>query len=192
MFILFLSDSLIFYGAVGMLITISLLKVPFRQVKSGWIPLGLFLFFTFISNVLFQHGKVLATFGSLVITEEGLHVAAIRTLRVFFMVAGVKILLAHTATEDIIQALSRLMSPLEKVGLPVRDFFHTMGLTLKCFPMLKTMAAEEYAKRKEEGGTLNFMKKVNIISSFILPLFVRSIQSPEIFFQEKQDNGKKP
>lgn len=189
-FILFFIESLTVYSLIGIVLLIPLLSLSYRQLKAGWIPLSLFLTFTFISNVLFQHGRVLISIGSLVITEEGLNIAAVRTLRIFFMVAGVKILMGRSTTEDIIKALSRIMSPLEKLGLPVRDFFHTMGLTVKCFPLLKNMASEEYMKKTKAENVKGFRGRVRIISSFILPLFVKSIQAPEVFFNEKKSNGK--
>ena len=90
--------------------------------------------------MLNQHGKILFSTGPVVITDEGFNIAAIRTLRVLFMIAGAKILIATSKTEEIIHGLWRLLSPFEKTGLPVKDFFYMMGLTLKCFPVLKEYA----------------------------------------------------
>lgn len=188
--LLFFIENLLVYFFIGMVLLIPLMRLSYQQLKAGWIPLSLFLVFTFISNLLFQHGSVFITIGPLVITEEGLTIALVRTLRIFFMVAGVKILMGHSTTEDIISALSKMMSPLEKLGLPVRDFFHAMGLTVKCFPLLKNMASQEYMKKTRTENVRGFRDRIRIISSFMLPLFVKSIQSPEVFFQETEVDGK--
>ena len=63
------------------------------------------------------------------------------------MIAGAKILIATSKTEEIIHGLWRLLSPFERLGLPVKDYFHTMGLTLKCFPILKNMLYENYREQ---------------------------------------------
>jgi energy-coupling factor transport system permease protein len=162
--------------------------VPFRNLKSGWIPISLFLLFTFVSNVLNRHGKILVTSGPLVITDEGVSVASLRTVRVLFMIIGAKILMASARPEDIIRALGRLMSPLERFGLPIADFFHTMGLTVKCFPALKEMATETYRENIKTAETKGFRGRVRVIASFLLPMFVKSVQSPEIFFEKGKDN----
>ncbi len=95
-------SSLKAYAVIFFILCLFLLKIPFRAVKSGWMPIGIFLIFTFLSNVLNQHGKIVFVTGPVVITEEGLHIAAIRTLRVLYMIAGAKILIATSKTEEII------------------------------------------------------------------------------------------
>jgi energy-coupling factor transporter transmembrane protein EcfT len=82
------------------------------------------------------------------------------------------------------------MSPLERLGLPVKDFFHTMGLTLQCFPVLKNMAAQTYREETRNADIRGFWDKAKVVSSFLLPLFVRSVQSPELFFDEAKDNAE--
>jgi len=167
-----------------------LLKVPLKNLKSGWIPISLFLFFTFISNVINQHGKILFSTGAVVITEEGLLIAEIRTIRVLFMIAGAKILIAYTKTDDMVRALGRLLSPFERLGLPVKDFFYTMGLTLKCFPILKDRASETYKENMKSGNIKGLLNRAKMISTFLMPMFVKSIQSPEVFFDKTEINGK--
>ncbi len=130
------------------------------------------------------------TSGPVVITEEGLVIASIRTLRLFFMIAGVKILMAFTKTEDLVKALGRLLSPLEKLRLPVKDFFHTMGLTMRCFPVLKNMASETYREKMKKEDIGGFWDRAKMVSMFLIPMFIKSIQSPENFFDKKDINEK--
>jgi len=140
--------------------------------------------------MFFSHGKIIYSIGSVVITEEGLRMASLRTLRIFFMVAGAKILTATTPLEALIGALCRTLMPLEKAGVPVNEFFSIMGLTLKCFPKLKDYLAENYRNHKDRGENDGFLKRAKIISSFLLPMFIQSMQSPEIFFEEEAKDAK--
>lgn len=177
-------SSIKIYAVIFFILSLFLLKVPFRTVKSGWIPISVFLIFTFASNILNQHGKIIFLAGPVMITEEGLHIAAIRTLRILFMIAGAKILIATSETEEIIHGLWRLLSPFERVGLPVKDFFFTMGLTLKCFPILKTMLHENYRAHITSANIKGIWKRTRVVSMFLLPMFIESIQFPEKFFIE--------
>lgn len=183
---LFIFSTLKTYAVIATVICVFLLRMPFTKLKSGWIPIGIFLAFTFVSNVLNQHGRIVWSIGPFIITAEGLEIAALRTLRILFMIAGAKILIASTSSDDLIGALGRLFRPLEKIGLPVRDFVHTMGLTLKCFPQLKKMVVQIYSEKKEREALNGFWNKVKVIALFLLPLFVRSVQSPEIFFEDSE------
>ena len=183
-------ESLSVYALVLFFILLLLIRIPFASLKSGWLPISFFLAFTFLSNIFFSHGKILYNLGAIVITEEGMHIAAIRTLRIFFMVAGAKILTATTPLDVMVEALRKTLSPLEKIGMPVGDFFSVMGLTLKCFPRLKDYMAENYRNHKNNTESKGFWGRVNIVSSFLLPMFIQSLQSPEIFFQEKQGEEK--
>jgi energy-coupling factor transport system permease protein len=165
-------------------VLVFLLRIPLKSLKSGWIPISLFLLFTFVSNVLFQHGKILYIAGPVIVTEEGLHISLIRTMRVFFMIAGAKILVSTTQIELLIGAFGKLLKPLERLGIPVVEFFSTMGLTMKSLPKLKEQLAEMYRERIKEDNIRGFWARARVVSMLLLPLFVKSIQSPEKFFDK--------
>lgn len=160
-----------------------LVKLPLKSLKAGWLPISLFLFFTFIGNALGRHGRVLLPAGFFTVTDEGLHIAAFRTVRIVLMIGGAKVLMASAKTEDMVAALGRLFGPFERIGIPVKDFFHIMGLTVKCFPVLKDMASEAYQKNAMNADVRGFWGRAKVISLFLMPLFVQSLQSPESFFE---------
>jgi len=181
---LFLVQNLTVYLLILLALSILLLQIPLKSLKRGWIPISLFLLFTFVSNVLFQHGKILYSAGPVIITDEGLHISSIRTMRVFFMIAGAKLLVATTQIELLVGAFGKLLKPLERLGIPVVEFFSTMGLTMKSLPRLKDQVAEMYREKINEGNITGFWSRVRIVSMLLLPLFVKSVQSPESFFEK--------
>jgi len=181
---LFLIQDITVYLVILLAVLVFLLRIPLKSLKSGWIPISLFLLFTFVSNVLFQHGKILYIAGPVIITEDGLHISLIRTMRVFFMIAGAKILVSTTQIELLISAFGKLLKPLERIGIPVVEFFSTMGLTMKSLPKLKEQLAEMYRERIKEDNIRGFWARARVVSMLLLPLFVKSIQSPEKFFDK--------
>jgi len=170
-------------------ISVLLFRIPLKSLKSGWIPISLFLLFTFISNLLFQHGKIVYSVGPVTITKEGLTLASIRTMRVFFMIAGAKILTATTPVESLVDGMGKILRPFEKFGIPVSDFISTMALTMKTLPRLKDHIGEIYREKKKEGKIRGFWDKAKLISIIMMPLFVKSIQSPESFFEQNNVRG---
>lgn len=190
LYVLFIISLFVFagpyvYGVFFVILFFFLSRMPFEKVKSGWLPISLFLLFTFIGNLLNRHGRIVFSAGPLQITEEGFVIASVRTLRVLFMIAGAKILMHAAKPEQVVNALGRLMSPLEKLHIPVKDFFHTMALTLQCFPVLKNMATEAYRENVSTADIRGVRDRVRVISAFLLPMFVKSIRCPEAFFEKK-------
>ncbi len=186
--LLFVLESMTLYlCALGALV-LFFFRMPLKAVKSGWLPISIFLLFTFLSNVIGRHGRVVFSAWFFLITDEGLRIAALRTLRVFLMIGGAKVLMAAARPEEMVDGLERLFRPLEKAGLPVKDFFHTMGLTIKCFPVLKNMASEAYRENMVSSNVTGFWGRARVVSSCLMPLFVKSLQSPESFF-ERQPAG---
>lgn len=188
---LFLIQDLSAYILILIALSILLLRIPLASLKRGWLPISLFLAFTFMSNVFFSHGKILYNLGPIVITAEGMHIATLRTLRIFFMVAGAKILTASTPLDVLVAGLGNILKPLEKTGLPFNDFFEIMGLTLKCFPKLKDYLAENYRNHKNKEENRGFLGNARVISLFLLPMFAQSIQNPEVFFKEREETQDK-
>lgn len=187
---LLLIKDVTFYLFIFVAISIFLFRIPFKFLKSGWIPISLFLLFTFISNILFQHGRILYSAGPLFITEEGLNIAVIRTMRVFFMIAGARIITATTQIESLIGAFGKILKPLERLGIPVVEFFSTMGLTMKSLPKLKDQIAANYREKVKEGNIKGFWNRAKVVSMFLVPLMIKSIQSPEIFFEQDSRQEK--
>jgi energy-coupling factor transport system permease protein len=180
---LFIFPVLKLYAALAVLLMVLLAFIPRRTLVSGWLPISLFLLFTFMSNLLGRPGRVLMTAGPLVVTDGGLQSAALRGGRLLLMIMGVKLMMGLTPAEDVIKGLGRLLKPLERLGLPVSDFIHTMILTLQCFPALKDMAADLYRKKAVENNARGFWGRARTIAGFLMPLFVRSMRNPEAFFE---------
>lgn len=186
---LFAVKDIWYHAIAGLSVLFLLLLVPSKKIKSGIFPITVFLVFTFAGNLFFHPGRIIYDPGFLAVTDEGLLLSGVRTLRVFTMIFGAKILTHLIQIDELIHAMNRLLSPMERTGLPVNDFFHIMGLTLKAFPVLiarLTGIYKEVMKKKDIGG---FIERIRHMAVFLMPVFVQSITSPEKFFTEV-DNGK--
>ncbi|MFA4917764.1 MAG: energy-coupling factor transporter transmembrane component T [Thermodesulfovibrionales bacterium] len=169
----------------SILLVIIILRVSFRVLKSGWVPISLLLLFTFISNALFQHGKIWYQTGPLIITDEGLNIAFIRTMRVLLMIAGAKILTATTTPDSLANALGTFLRPLSRLKMPVDDLLHIMGLTLKSLPRLKKEIVGNYREKISRENINGFRDHVRVISTQLVPIFIMCMQVPERYFKEE-------
>jgi len=185
---LFFIDTLIFYGCASVIILVLLFTIPLRFIKKGWIPILILLTFTFFSNLLFRHGKVLFTAGPLIITGEALTDASVKTMRIVFMIAGAKLLTGTTSAESLMRAFGRILKPLQHVGIPVDEFVSTMGLTIQSLPVLKEQFLAMYGERMRQGRICGFWNSARVVMGLIMPLFVKSLQAPEQFFVMSRKN----
>jgi len=183
---IFFIDNPVFYWINFAVIFLLLFKIPMNILKKGWIPISLFLTFTFFSNLLFRHGKVLCTAGPLVVTSEGLTDASVKTIRILFMIAGAKLMTGTMSVESLARAFGRLLKPLQHAGIPVNEFISTMGLTLKSLPVIREQFLTMYRVRMQQGTIRGFRNRARVVSAFLMPLFVKSIQTPEQFFEKKK------
>ncbi len=181
---IFLIQDVTVYLLILLIVAIFLIRIPWKSLKSGWFPISILIFFTFFSNILFQSGKIVYREGPFLITEEGINTALIRTMRLFFMIAGAKILTSTTTIGELVGACERMLKPLERFGVPVAEFFSTTGLTIKSLPRLKDHLIDTYKQKVKEDSIKGFLSRVKVVSLFLLPLIVKSLQSPEIFFKD--------
>ena len=181
---IFIVQDVTVYLLILFVLCVFLVRIPWSSLKRGWIPISLLIFFTFASNTLFQNGKILYQTGPFSITEEGIPIALIRTMRLFFMIAGAKILTATTTIESLVSACGRMLKPLERIGVPVAEFFSTAGLAMKSLPRLKHHLIETYKQKVKEDSIQGFWSRIKIASLFLLPLIAKSLRSPEIFFED--------
>lgn len=182
---LFLIKDLKVHLVLSAVVVCLLFLVPFRKIKGGLVPIMLFMVITFTSNTLYGSGKVVYTLSSLIITDEGLRLASVRTLRLFDMIFGAKVLTAVTPLEAMLDALKRAARPLERIGVPVHEFFTIMVLTLRCFPVLKQRLNDTYKENVEGKAAVTIMEKTKLVASFLVPLFVESMRNPERFFGDE-------
>lgn len=159
-----------------------LFAVPPRKIKGGIIPIMFFLLFTFAGNLFFHSGRIIYRVGLLSVTDEGLVLAGVRALRVFSMIYAAKLLTSVLSVDEMIRSLESILRPFEKLGLPVKDFVAVLGLTMKFFPALMAGLLKEYGEHMKDVEIRGFRRRVRHMVSFLMPVFVRSIRSPESFF----------
>lgn len=131
------------------------------------------LVFTFLSNLLFQNGKVLFYFAGVYITQEGLVHASVLTARIFILITGAQILNATTSSEDLIGGITRLMGPAARLK-PVHDLLAATELTLKILPSI----LKEVKDISTHSGTIEkgFWQRLKYTASLIVDFLVKRLK----------------
>ncbi|MEE8328624.1 MAG: energy-coupling factor transporter transmembrane component T [Thermodesulfovibrionia bacterium] len=183
----FLSDSLSIDIVLLILVLVFTIRVPASVLTKGLIPIIMFLVFTFLSNVMFQSGRVIYEIWGVEVTEEGLSRGGHLTFRLFILIMGAKILTATTPAEDLVEAMTRLLGPVGR-WRPVREFILTMSLALRFLPIIYDEAQILYRENVKNSSETTLMGKIKLFSSLLAPLFEKSKKRAEDL-QEK-DRGR--
>ena len=171
----FFNQSLTLAFAISLIIFGLALKLASKSLRKSSRIVIVVLSFTFLSNLLFQPGRVLCTFCALYVTQEGLTHAVLMTLRLFAMIYGAQLLNSTTSSDELLKAMERLLGPIGKLK-PVREFSAAICLTLKYLPLIFDQARECYKNlpvEKKQG----FIAKVELRVSVFIILLERTLQS---------------
>ncbi|MBF0516538.1 MAG: hypothetical protein HQK97_05385 [Nitrospirae bacterium] len=191
----FLMKDMSFFAISGAAAACFFSLLPDKSIRTGIVPIFIFLFITFMSGMLFTGGRVIASFAGFDITHEGLTEAVVKTVRVFLMIVGAKVLMLTTSVDEMIAGLNRMLPVSNPAkGSAFRDFIEIAGLTFTAFPAivlrLKTDFREKAAASHYEGLSARLIDTVRLSASLALPLLGEIIHCPERVFGELTRHNK--
>lgn len=139
-----------------------------------------FLAFIYVIEVIFyyapaQHQTIIWHWWLINISKEALYTSAIGLVRVLFLYYFVLMLLFTTSLVDQTDGMEVLLSPLQKMGLPVNAFIMVFIIAMKFVPifvaeierLIKAQAAR--GVRFDQG---NLVQRTLKIAPILVPLFV--------------------
>ncbi|HPJ22479.1 MAG TPA: energy-coupling factor transporter transmembrane component T [Clostridia bacterium] len=153
--------------------------ISFKYAIRGMKPVLFIIVFTMILNMFFTDGTVLIRLGPVRITEEGLILAAVVSMRVFLLIASASIMTYTTTPITLTDGIEKLMNPLKKVKFPVHEMAMMMTIALRFIPTLidetdKIMKAQ--AARGADIGSGNLLQRAKSFIPVLIPLFVSSFR----------------
>jgi energy-coupling factor transport system permease protein len=180
--VVFLVESLWGFAVLalflGMVIVMS--HVGAASVLRSIKPLLFIIVFTFVLNVFFYPGQtILAQWGSVKLTEEGILKAVLIVLRLMFLIFSTSILTLTTSPMQLTDGMESLMKPLNKVNFPVHEMAMMMSIALRFIPTLaeetdRIMKAQMARGAEFDSG--NLLKKAKNMVPLLVPLFVSAFK----------------
>ena len=152
---------------------------PLTLLSSVWIILLVFLLISSLNAVVVQSGTELINLGWLRVTDEGAERALFYGGRLALLLLGGALLLVCTSAVQLTDGLGRLLSPLQRVGVPVSQLAFILALAIRYVPILYDETTSIITAQKCRGarfshGTLR--ERSNAIVSLFVPIFVASIR----------------
>jgi energy-coupling factor transporter transmembrane protein EcfT len=124
------------------------------------------------------------------ITKTGLNMAILRTSRLAGLILASKLLVLTMSMEEMINTLKEICSPLNRLRLPVNEFFDTTLLTIQFIPFLKKRLVEKYNSNTTYSSPKNFF----YTASALIPILIDGIKDPESYienYKEQNESSRK-
>lgn len=172
---------------VGCIIIQWISRIPLSYILRTFKPVVIFLIFIYIIEVVFyysptQHTTLIWQWSIFTVSWEGIIRSASIMVRVIFLYYLTSMLTFTTSLVDLTDGMEALLSPLEKLGLPVNAFVMVLVIAFKFVPifvseverLMKAQAAR--GVRFDQG---NFIKRATKLGPLLVPLFISGFRRAE-------------
>lgn len=184
--ILFIISLFVFDGFWGYLVAalfltlvIKLSKVPFRFMVKGMKSIVFLLAITVMFNLFLTPGDPIVHIWKLTITQEGLRLAVLLSIRLGFLIIGSSVMTLTTTPNQLTDGLEKMLRPLNKIKVPVHEIAMMMSIALRFIPILmeetdKIMKAQLARCADFDSG--NLIKKAKGLVPLLVPLFISAFR----------------
>lgn len=179
---IFMCKNFLSLGLMGLFVVISIAasKVPFKMFFKSLKPIVPIVIFTALLNMFYiSDDKILLSFWIFRITEKGLYTALFMAIRIICLIMSTSILTYTTVPTMLTDAIEKLLSPLNLIGISVHSLAMMMTLALRFIPTLieeigRIMNAQKARGADFEGG--KFFDKIKALIPVLIPLFVSAFK----------------
>lgn len=153
----------------------------------GFKPFLVLLVFIYFMQILFYvsptpHPKVIWQWGLLNISWEGIRSSTLIMTRVFFLYYLASMLMFTTSLVDLTDGSEVLLSPLERIGLPINNIVMVFVVAFKFVPIF-IAEIERLIKAQTARGVRfdkgNFIKRAMKVGPLLVPLFLSGFRRAE-------------
>lgn len=154
-------------------------KVPFRYMVKGMKAIVLLLLITVGFNLFLTPGEPLVTLWKVMVTREGIVLAATMAIRLSLLIVGSSVMTLTTTPNNLTDGMEKMMKPLKLFKIPVHEVAMMMSIALRFIPILleetdKIMKAQIARGADFESG--NLIKRAKAMVPLLVPLFISAFR----------------
>jgi len=163
-------------------------RLPAGYILRTFQPIFILLIFIFVLQVLLyssptEHTTLIWHWGIFSLSQEGIIHSASAIVRALFLYYLTALLLFTTSLVDLTDGMEALLSPLQKLGLPVNAFIMVLVIAFKFVPIL-VAEVERLTKARAARGVRfdsgNFIQRALKIGPLLIPLFLSGFRRAEV------------
>lgn len=173
----FLSLALIVLFAI---VSVAISKISFKVVFKGMKMIYFIIVLTSVLQIFYNDsGTVLFEWWKLKITTGGIFTAIFMAIRIICLILVSSLLTYTTSPTTLTDGISRLLSPLNKIKVPVDTLAMMMTIALRFIPTLIEEIDKIMNAQKARGADLdsgNLVQRAKALVPIFIPLFVNSFR----------------
>ncbi|MBR5233063.1 MAG: energy-coupling factor transporter transmembrane protein EcfT [Clostridia bacterium] len=173
----FLSLALIVLFAV---VSVAISKISFKVVFKGMKMIYFIIVLTSVLQIFYNDsGTVLLDWWKIKITTGGIFTAVFMAIRIITLILVSSLLTYTTSPTTLTDGISRLLSPLNKIKVPVDTLAMMMTIALRFIPTLIEEIDKIMNAQKARGADLdsgNLVQRAKALVPIFIPLFVNSFR----------------
>src|SRR5438477_9815948 len=173
---------------VGCIVLHWISRISITYVLRGFRAIAIFLIFIYIIEVVFyysptQHTTLIWQWGIFAVSWEGIIRSALISVRVVFLYYLASMLMFVTSLVDLTDGLEAVLSPLQRLGIPVNAFVMVLMIAFKFVPIF-VAEVERLVKAQSARGVRfdkgNFVQRTFKLAPLLIPLFVSGFKRAEL------------
>lgn len=173
----FLSLALVVLFAI---VSVAISKISFKVVFKGMKMIYFIIVLTSVLQIFYNDsGTVLLEWWKLKITTGGIFTAVFMAIRIICLILVSSLLTYTTSPTTLTDGISRLLSPLNKIKVPVDTLAMMMTIALRFIPTLIEEIDKIMNAQKARGADLdsgNLVQRAKALIPIFIPLFVNSFR----------------
>lgn len=157
-------------------------RVPVKNLLRALRAVRILFFFTLVFHVLLGTGEAWVRFGPIAVTYEGLMKGLWMSARLGLMVLAATVLTSTSSPLRLAQGLDAALAPLQRVGIPTREFTMIFGISLRFLPILSDEAKrihEAQMLRGSDPGTGSLAARIRSLVPVLVPLLGGALRRAE-------------
>ena len=160
--------------------SIAISKISFKVVFKGMKMIYMIILLTSVLQIFYNdEGAVLLDWWKLKITTGGIFTAIFMAIRIVCLILVSSLLTYTTSPTTLTDGISRLLSPLNKIKVPVDTLAMMMTIALRFIPTLIEEIDKIMNAQKARGADLdsgNLVQRAKALVPIFIPLFVNSFR----------------
>lgn len=177
----FLAKTYIGYAIIAAFVAmvLAVAKLPLRLIFKSIKPLWIIILLTMLVHFFTGKGEPIWSWWILSITQEGLNMGIMMSLRLVFLIMVSSLLTFTTSPIVLTDGIENLLRPFKKIGVPAHELAMMMTIALRFIPTLleetdKIMKAQ--TSRGADFASGNLVKRAKNLVPLLIPLFISAFR----------------
>lgn len=163
-------------------LTVAAKVSPLDLVRSVWGILLMLVIVSFLNIFVIQEGNAIFEWWIFRFTDVGLERALYYSARLVLLLMAGALLLATTAPMQLTEGIAKLLSPLQKIGIPISQLAMVLSLAIRFVPVIASEASSIKTAQALRGahfshGTLS--QRISALVALVLPIVVGVVRHAE-------------